>query len=393
MHIARATSDAARSSWRLGAVSQTRSSPSAGSAGPVAVTRRADLQRPRHPGRQRRSWRSTLRIARRTRRWCRSRCTTCCRPGTPAAWSQYHAGDRREPLAPGGRVLSGRVQRDAIAVDAGARRCLHQPACRGRTERRAPLCRAAVRQGGRRLLGACRKAGGRLDPARHHAVSPVSPGRRRRPGQERGAAHDPASQLFGHADGPADPPLRSRAFREVGAHLAGRGSAAVDRERHFDLPRTQVPLRLPPEWRGHLQSRDGGQRGQRRSSRSGPRRRPDGWSIQKQRTSASACASSRSRTIVVGGRAAELLRRDIRRRSGACAAPSPPARSCRTAAPRRSRRSRTSSAAAPPVCRRSWPCRQTRIRRAPPWRSRCCPPLGWPARTACRRVPIPHRAG
>ena len=212
---------------------------------------------------------------------------------------RHHTRDRRKPLAPGGRVLSRCIQRDAIAVHAGARRLIHQPSCRGGTERRPPLRHATVRQGGRRLLGSCLKARGGLDPARHHALSSVPPAPRCRSRQERGAAPDPSPQLFGHADGSTDPPLRSCAFREVRAHLAGPGSAALHRERHFHFREPKLPLRLPPERRGHLQSRDGGQRGQVIPAGVARDRRPDGWPIQKQRTSASACASSRSRTIVL----------------------------------------------------------------------------------------------
>lgn len=52
---------------------------------------------------------------------------------------------------------------------------LHQPACRSETERRATLRGAAVRQGGRRLLGSRREADGGRRPPRHHALPAVSP--------------------------------------------------------------------------------------------------------------------------------------------------------------------------------------------------------------------------
>ncbi len=42
----------------------------------------------------------------------------------------------------------------------------------------------------------------------------------------------------------------------------GQDLAARHRERHLDLRKPKLPLRLPPERRGHLQSRNGGQRGQ-----------------------------------------------------------------------------------------------------------------------------------
>ena len=70
--------------------------------------------------------------------------------------SPHHAGDRPEPVAARGRVLAGREQRHALPVHAGARRRLHQRPRRGGTQRRPTLRDAAVRQGGRRMLGAGR---------------------------------------------------------------------------------------------------------------------------------------------------------------------------------------------------------------------------------------------
>ena len=95
--------------------------------------------------------------------------------GDPRRIRRYHACDRREPVAAGRRVLTRRRQRDAVAVHQGPRRFLHQPACRGGTERRAALRGAAVRQGGRRLLGSRREAAGGLRPASARCASDSFP--------------------------------------------------------------------------------------------------------------------------------------------------------------------------------------------------------------------------
>ena len=83
-------------------------------------------------------------------------------------------------------LLPGPCKRDALAVDARARRRLHQRARRCRTERRPALCVCPFRQGGRRLLGPAAKLEGDPIPLGTMRLSAVPAVRRNRARAARG---------------------------------------------------------------------------------------------------------------------------------------------------------------------------------------------------------------
>ena len=278
----------------------------AGAAGPVALAgaRRSSTAGPCRMAA--RSWRSTPRTARRMRRWCRSACAACCRPATPRRIRGITLVIDENPSPLAAVFTPGADSGMRVAVHPGPGRFLHQRPRRGRTERRPALCDAALRQGGGRLLGAGREAGGGHDPARRRCGS-VSSRLRPTPIRQREA------QLMIRHPNYSGMQMDQVTRLYVPAHFVksvriwqGEELLLVDRERHLDLREPGLPLRLPPQWRDHLQRRDGGQRGQVVPPGMARDARPDRRRLEAAHLGLGLCLLEFTHHLV-GGRAAELL--------------------------------------------------------------------------------------
>ena len=186
-----------------------------------------------------------------------------------------------------------------------------------------------------------------------------------------------------------------RRISSIGAHLAGRRPAA-DIEAAFRSRRTRhsasttgrtAPAASAPKSMTARASR---------SSRNGRRHAPEravAAGLQKQRTSASACASSRSRTMVL----VTALRNSCAEISaGGAAHPQHGFRLLVVVIGQHGGDHIDGAGAVLqrlPGCRHWSPCRRTRIRHGRRWDSRCSPPRGLIARRAGCTVPAANQPG